>query len=473
FSFHYNNEHFPGVKRYNKKELELVEYILKYNVFEIWDTNDIIREINRANRDANKILELLKEYYNGIGEKVDEIIKDHEVKLPIRDYAKTKWELYKKKMDEAIFKAMREIDWFRDFIEGVDKKIEDLEVKIRELNNFIDEERRKLEEELRRRFEVEKEKIRLEIEMKKNRELQEMLKKELRKVEEEYKELINKLNSKIRELEREKTSLKEEKEKLESLLDKIRKAKKEGSRFVRLEDALYYEEWFIGRLEKKLDEIKRGVNIEGKNFKLVSVREYYEFPDPPRNREIVAILEEKKLIPIGKKERIKFIGKFLANKENFRKMGFDTYPISLSEIIKIIDSVRYEDFDKIVILIASPTGFSKEVMDFVESEDFRRRYLSKKIALAIFDVEVGKLYYNEIDEYVKALAPVLSLEFDREKIERLKKYIDENIIIKGYVTLEEAAELVGDERLAKKVFYEYKGGECKYIKDVGLVLVKK
>ncbi len=104
------------------------------------------------------------------------------------------------------------------------------------------------------------------------------------------------------------------------------------------------------------------------------------------------------------------------------------------------------------------------------------RYLSKKIALALLDVETGNLYYNEVDEYAKAFAPLMSLEFDKEKINILKKHIDENIVMKGYITLEEATNEVGDERVAKKVFYEYESlgkGETKYYEEVGFVLVKK
>ncbi|HIP21857.1 MAG TPA: hypothetical protein EYG72_02840, partial [Candidatus Pacebacteria bacterium] len=116
-----------------------------------------------------------------------------------------------------------------------------------------------------------------------------------------------------------------------------------------------------------------------------------------------------------------------------------------------------------------------EVIKFVNSDDFKMRYLSKKIALALLDVETGNLYYNEVDEYAKAFAPLMSLEFDKEKIERLKKYIDENIFIKKYITLEEAINEVGDERVAKKVFYEYEAsgkGKTKYYKEIGFVLLK-
>ncbi|UXM84181.1 coiled-coil domain-containing protein [Methanococcus aeolicus] len=501
FSFYHNDESFPAIKRYSFKELELVEYISKYNVFETWTVEDILREISKANKDGtDETLNLLKEYYNDIGKKVDENIKDHTVKLPIRDYAKTKWKEYRTKMNNAISRAMREIDWFSDFIIGVDNKIQNLENEIYDLRDFVRIEKRRLrdefkkeneielskieemKEELKRRFEREKEKIKIEIEMGKNRELQEKLNKEIEYIEEDYRDIIGELNEKIKSLESEKTNLKEKNEKLTDLLKRIRDAKKEGSRFVKTENALSYEEWFIGRLDKKIDEMKNGVKVENKSFKITAIEEisspnnHNNSTNLPKNKQIKAILKEKKINPFGKKMGVSLRGMFLANRENYKKMGFDVYPLSLSKIIEVVENVKDGNFDKVVLLIASPTGFEDEVIKFVNSDDFKMRYLSKKIALALLDVETGDLYYNEVDEYAKAFAPLMSLEFDKEKIERLKKYINENIFIKGYITLEEATNEVGGEGIAKKVFYEYGSSEdmeTKYYEEVGFVLVMK
>jgi hypothetical protein len=503
FSFYHNDESFPAIKQYTLKELELVEYISKYNVFEIWTVDDILKIISKANRDGtDETLNLLKEYYNNIGEKVDEIIKDYTIKLPIRDYAKTKWGEYKTKMDEAIFRAMKEIDWFGDFISGVDDKINELENEIYDLRDFVRVEKRKLRdefrrekeielskieemrEELERKFEREKEKIRLEIEMEKNKEMREKLNKEIEYIEEDYRDLIDELNEKIKSLEFEKTKLKEKNEKLTDLLTRIKNAKKEGSRFVRTENALSYEEWFIGRLEKKLDEMKKnGINVENKTFKIDSVEEIVRSNGSvnnsagfPKNKQIKAVLKEKKINPFGKKIKVLLRGIFLANRETYEKMGFDVYPVPLAKIIEVVEDVKDGSFDKIVLLIASPTGFEDKVVEFVNSDNFKMRYLSKKIALALLDVETGDLYYNEVDEYAKAFAPLMSLEFDKEKIKRLKRYIDENMVVNGYITLKEAINEVGDERVVKKVFYEYESsgkGEPKYYEEVGFVLVGK
>lgn len=502
FSFHQTNESFPAIKKYSDRELKLVEHLLKYNVFEIWTEQDIFKRINKANKDGtDETLKLLKEYYSNIGAEVDEIIEDYTIKLPIRDYAQVKWKEYKSKMDGAIFRAMREIDWFSDFIIGVDNKIQTIESEMDNLRDYVYVEKRKLRElfqqernlslleieemkkELKDRFKQKKEKIIKDIEFEKQIEFQENLNKKMAYIEEDYRDIIEKLNNKINFLKVEKTKIETKYDKSIDLLQRIRDVKKEGTRFVKTENALSYEEWFIERLNKKFDEMNRnGIKIEDNNFKICAIEETFNSNNSnlvrlPKNKQIYVILKEKKLNPFSKKMELMIKGVFLSNTEAYKEMNFDVYPISLDGIIGVINNIKDENngFDKIVILIASPTGFEDSVIKFVGSDDFFKRYLSKKIALALFDIETGDLYYNEVDEYAKALAPLMSLEFNIEKIERLKKYIENKLFDKGYVTLDEATDEIGDERTAKKVFYELEsigGGTATYLNEVGFVFTK-
>ena len=273
FSFHQTNESFPAIKKYSDRELKLVEHLLKYNVFEIWTEQDIFKRINKANKDGtDETLKLLKEYYSNIGAEVDEIIEDYTIKLPIRDYAQVKWKEYKSKMDGAIFRAMREIDWFSDFIIGVDNKIQTIESEMDNLRDYVYVEKRKLRElfqqernlslseieemkkELKDRFKQKKEKIIKDIEFEKQIEFQENLNKKMAYIEEDYRDIIEKLNNKINFLKVEKTKIETKYDKSIDLLQRIRDVKKEGTRFVKTENALSYEEWFIERLNKKFDE---------------------------------------------------------------------------------------------------------------------------------------------------------------------------------------------------------------------------
>ncbi len=506
YSFYYNNEHFPALNKYKKKELELIGYILKYNVFEIWSVEDIVREIMNAQyKGFDETLNLLKEYYNGIGHKVDECIKDHTIRLYIRDFAKEKWLSYKEKMDKAIAEGMM-YDWFRRFIEGVDTKIKELENRIFNLGEFIEREREKLEEEfenwkeiekkkiefererLKREFEKEKEMLIKKIDALKEAEMREKLELKLKEVEEEYKSIIDELNEllklkdeEIKKIEQEK---KEVEEKFDRLWDKIKLALEEEKKLskdkiVKLEEASFYEIWFVDRLKKKLSENKT-IKVGGRRFKVYKdevVETKNIVPkDLPKNTEIIALMEEKKIVPMNKM-KIMFRGIYFTHIDEYKRDGFDTYPMSLKEVKEVIEKVKVngEGYDRVILLIASPTGFDDKAKEIVSSEDLRERYLSDKISLALFDVKEKKLYYNEVDEFCRAFAKLMSLEFEDEEFVRCEKRVKEDADIKGYAIFEDIVKEF-PRNIVREVFYnlEKTGNyEVKFIRDVGLVLIKK
>jgi len=507
YSFYYNNENFPALNKYKEKELELIGYILKYNVFEIWSIEDIVREIMNAQyKGFDETLNLLKEYYNGIGNKVDECIKDHTIRLYIRDFAKEKWLSYKEKMDKAIAEGMK-YDWFRRFIEGVNTKIRELENKISGLGEFIERERERLEEEfenwkdierkkiefereqLKKEFEREKERLIKEIEALKEIEMREKLELKLKEVEEEYKNIIDELNELLKLKDEEIKKLEEEKKEVEEefdrLYNKIKLALEEEKKLskdkvVRLEEASFYEIWFVDRLKKKLSENKT-VKINGRRFKIYKddvVETKNIVPkNLPKNTEIIALMEERKLNPLVKKMKIMFRGVYYSHIDEYKRDGFDTYPMTLGEVKEIIEKAKIngKDYDRVVLLIASPTGFDKKAEEIVSSEDLRERYLSDKVSLALFDVKEKKLYYNEVDEFCRAFAELMSLEFENEEFLRCEKEVKKEVDIKGYITFEDITKEF-PKNVVRDVFYKLeKTGnyEIKFIKDVGLVLIKR
>ncbi|EHP83914.1 hypothetical protein [Methanotorris formicicus] len=500
YSFYYNNEHFPALNKYKEKELELIGYILKYNVFEIWSVDDIVREIMNAQyKGFDETLSLLKEYYNGIGDKVDECIKDHTIRLYIRDFAKEKWLNYKEKMDKAISEGMK-YDWFRRFIEGVNTKIRELESRIHNLGEFIERERGRLEEDfenwrniekkkiefereqLKKEFEREKERLIKEIEDLKEKEMRNKLELKLKEVEEEYKSIIDELNELLKlkdeEIKRIEQEKKEVEEKFDRLWNKIRLALEEErklskDRIVRLEEASFYEIWFVDRLRKKLSENKT-IKVNGRRFKVYK-DEIVETKN--KNTEITALMEERKLNPLTKKMKIMFRGIYFTHVEEYNRDGFDTYPMSLGEVKEIIEKAKIngKEYDRVILLIASPTGFDNKTKEIVSSDDLRERYLSDKISLSLFDVKEKKLYYNEVDEFCRAFAKLMSLEFEDEEIMRCKKRVKEEVDVRSYVTFEDIVNEFSKD-VVREVFYKLeKTGnyEVKFIKDVGLVLIKK
>jgi hypothetical protein len=310
----------------------------------------------------------------------------------------------------------------------------------------------------------------------------------LKEVEEEYKSIIDELNEllklkdeEIRRIEQEK---KEAEEKFGRLWNKIKLALEEEKKLskdkiVRLEEASFYEIWFVDRLRKKLSENKT-IKVNGRKFKVykdeIVETKNIAPKNLPKNTEIIVLMEEKKIVPMNKM-KIMFKGIYFTHIDEYKKDGFDTYPMSLGEVKEVIEKAKMngKEYDRVILLIASPTGFDDNAKDIVSSEDLKERYLSDKISLALFDVKEKRLYYNEVDEFCREFAKLMSLEFDDEEAIRCEKRVKEEVDVKGYAIFEEIAKEFS-KNIVREVFYKLeKTGnyEVKSIKDVGLVLIKK
>ena len=129
-----------------------------------------------------------------------------------------------------------------------------------------------------------------------------------------------------------------------------------------------------------------------------------------------------------------------------------------------------------VLCLASPTGFSKEVKDYIASEEFHRNFLSKHLSLCLLDCSTDRVLYNPSDEYSRDASQLFSLELDRERVRRVMSCVEGIMEGKGYAVLEEAVERCNAEQgYVKAAFYalaEEKGYTVKYVSDVGLAVFR-
>jgi len=139
-----------------------------------------------------------------------------------------------------------------------------------------------------------------------------------------------------------------------------------------------------------------------------------------------------------------------------------------------MDTIMLKKKEKMLLCIASPTGFSLQVREHMEGEDFHKNFLST-VSVCLIDMETGKLIINPHDEIAQDFKEIFMLEIDKEKMAKIKRCIEEKLIEKDYICLKDAIKLCGDKKLVKKVFYDFedeKGYKVKYIRNVGLVLVR-
>ena len=529
----------PAEDRYTEKELEAVERILRYNVFEIYTKDDIMKKI--MHRDTN-VLGLLREYYHGMDRWVEETLGDPEIALALRNFLKYKWDAYKDKVNAAIAEATTRFDWFRDVLTHVEEEegaiertyqkeimrkdqeikrreeeIEQLQSAMAEMLQEFEREREEIarrvaaakeeeierlrqeKEELQRRFEEEKARLVEEISRMKDEEAQRKLREELEKVERQMVSQVAAMEDEIRrrelqlkqkemELKRRELELQQKEDevskKIREVMELAGKAEK-GSRFVRRDEARIMEMNFAGRMKGKF---KEEVKLLGKTFKVEGVEEKRTFDkapyegklserdlkNVPDNTMVEIHLREKKLL--GKKESLVVKALFYGRPERYADVGFDTDPVELADVNALLVDARNEAKDgRIVLLVASPTGFEKRIRDYVNSNDFHRNFISENVSLALLDLESGELIYNPHDEYAKAFEPFLRLERDEEKMAKVRGFIEERIKARGYVRLEDATGEFPED-LVKRAFQELareKGYSTKFIDGVGYVLVKE
>ncbi len=503
WSFKKNGEFYePASRRYSDKELEALGRVLRYNVFEIYTIEDVMKRI--MHRD-NNILTLLREYHHGVDRWIEEVLNDPEIKLPLRYFLKKKWDSYKEKINEAIAEATRRFDWFRDFLTMVDEETEVVETTYRrrldakdrqmeELRRSFEKELKEIrkeldkgsevekllreKEELKRQFEEEKKRILEDIGRMRDEEMKKMLKAELEKVKEDVLASVKAIEDEIRQKEddikrREEEVAKKIRE-VTSLAEKVEK----GSRFVRCDEARMMELNFIGRIKSKF---MGDVKLLGRTFRVERVEENVTFDKTllnldernlkniPDNTVVNVVLKEKKLFGKGKEIKVKAV--FLSRPERYAEIGFDTDPIELTDINSLLVDARNES-GKVVLLVASPTGFEERIANYVNSNEFHKNYLSD-VSLALLDLESGELIYNPHDKYAKAFEPILRLEIDTEVVAKVKKFIEDRIV-KGYVKFEEVTGQFPSE-VVKRAFHELakeKRYTTKFIEGVGYVLVK-
>jgi len=531
WSFKQNGEVYPPAsRRYRDRELEALERILRYNIFEIYTEEDVMKKI--MHRD-NNVLGLLREYYHGVDRWIEDALNDPMIKLPLRHFLKGKWNSYKGKVNGAIAEATLRFDWFREFLtmageetEAVERAYQrKLEARERQIENL----RRQMEG-MRRSFEREKEELRKRIESAKEAEIEELLREkenlqrqfeeerkrlideisrmkdeeakrtleeELKKMQEEMMATVGAMEDEIRrkelqlrqkemELRRKELELSEKEREAEERIKEVMRLTgkvEKGSRFIKRDEARIMEMNFLGRMKSKFrDELK----LLGRTFRVERIEERATFDkgpfagklserdlkNVPDNRVIEVTLREKKLF--GKKEMLRVKALFYSRPERYAEVGFDTDPVELADINALLVDARDEAKDeRIVLLVASPTGFEKRIAGYVSSNDFHRNFISENVSLALLDLESGELLYNPHDEYAKAFAPFLKLERDEELMSRVKEFLEEKIAKRGYVRLEEA---IGDfaEDLVKRAFQELakeKGYIAKFIEGVGYVLI--
>jgi len=260
-------------------------------------------------------------------------------------------------------------------------------------------------------------------------------------------------------------------------IEPIEEVVEDGPRLIELGEAKIHELNFIGRTKNKLH---GKIEFSGKKFKVQEIQEHSDadisryiknvnekdLKNIPENKYVFAKIKPKKLLG-GKTIILKAM--FYSRVEKFAKNGLDTYPLELVDINPHISNAMDTSKDERMLLcIASPTGFEKEVSEHIGGKEFYKNFMSN-VSVCLVDLVTGKLTINPYDKTAEEFKDIFVLEIDEEKVAQAKTRILETLFEKGGVRLNDFMKRYGDKKqIVEKAFYdlkEEKGYSVKYIKD--------
>lgn len=400
-------------------------------------------------------------------------------------------------LDSQLFKKEIEKDAAQKILDSLKTDNNRLEQRYSEMGGLLDSQMRGIDDK-RRELDTkitELEKERQQYKEKMQEENQKIVENELEKIARLKDDLQNKENTLLAEKYQVDLKKTEVSEKLNQITDVM---KGKSVRFVAREDAKLYELNFIARFETKLHyfPIKIYNPLENKNYTINSWENHYRFDSKeeifsgdntnyaeaeaknPLNVRLIYLVEEKRFKLFGEKQKKMAIEAISFNHlKEFANYGFDTNRATLSEFLTALStSIKSAEMGKYfhVVGIASPTGWDERVIEHLNSKDFASRYVSKNVSVCIIDSVTGEVFYNPLDNGITGLIDLFRQEFDREKVERVKKHVGEKLKLKDYVVFSDVLEETKEARMiVNKAFYDLERegkGRTRYIKEVGLVL---
>ncbi|MFA4957496.1 MAG: hypothetical protein WC556_11060 [Candidatus Methanoperedens sp.] len=400
-------------------------------------------------------------------------------------------------LDSKLFRKEIENDAAQKILDSLKADKNHLEQRYSEMGDLLDSQMRGIDDK-RRELDTkitELEKERQQYKEKMQEENQRIVENELKEIARLKDDLQNKENTLLAEKYQVDLKKNEVSEKLNQITDVM---KGKSVRFVAREDAKWCEMNFIARFETKLRNfpVKIFNPLENKNYNIKSWENHYRIDSKeeifsgnntnyaeieaknPINVRLIYLVEEKQFKLFGEKQKKMAIEAISFNHlKEFANYGFDTNRATLSEFLTTLStSIKSAEIGKYfhVVGIASPTGWDERVIEHLNSKDFASRYVSKNVSVCIIDSVTGDVFYNPLDNGITGLIDLFRQEFDREKLERVKKHVLEKLKLKDYVVFGDILEetKVGRE-IVNKAFYDLERegkGRTRYIKEVGLVL---
>ena len=229
-------------------------------------------------------------------------------------------------------------------------------------------------------------------------------------------------------------------DRVKEIAESVRTQREEpAGKAIRAEVARLYEMDYIARFETSVEEATHLTLPEGDRFEVPD-----GFWDDRRrhfsgdHRSIVAdVLDDGTMAdryPVGRFSTYRVrTNKFVAfsetklvveavvaaNLEAFATNGFDARPAGIDDLIDVVNETiaRAESNQTTHLIgIASPTGWTDDVKEFVQSEDAARSRFDQRVSVCLVDIQSNDLIYDRNDRLVEENADLFTREVDSERV---------------------------------------------------------
>ena len=307
--------------------------------------------------------------------------------------------------------------------------------------------------------------------------------------------MIRKLSAEVEDYRRLLETVKAEKRMLEERLNEVEEVLKgeHRGRLIMAEEARALAEAYIRRVSYKALTRKRiklydpriGKDVEIKKWDDVTT--YMSSLESPMSSKGLMLVKKKGLLFKTKDIVIDVYVKL--HEEAFKEKGYDTRPVSLAEVVDILERKSYEAERGnyyLILVIASPTGFTRKAIEYVTSEEFHRTFVSRNTTLYLVDLVSGKVHMNTANLAARSNAFIVEAELPEEKIEKIKRYMLSSEAITKAITLTPAepmllindvveATKINDKGIVRRAIAELENegwGKMIYVKERNIAAFK-
>ena len=201
------------------------------------------------------------------------------------------------------------------------------------------------------------------------------------------------------------------------------------------------------------------------------------YPTAPASRYEVTNSE---LLGLGEQTEMVVEAAVQSNLHAYAQNGVDTQPAGmdafLAAVNDVVDEAETGGYEYLLAL-ASPTGWTDEVVQTVSGEEMSRARVSKHVGICLVDLQDGTLVYDDSDPLVRENAHLFELPIDEERVEDCvaelrQEYVDD-LVTESVLLRDVVADHGYDTTVVKRAFnrLEAQGhGEQLYVDDLGLSL---